>query len=41
MQYDTIDRNRGAEVQMNFLEAALKCDLGEKDFRNVHLAGEY
>lgn len=39
--YDAIYRNRTAEVQMDFLEAAVKCGLGEKGFHNALLTDEF
>ena len=39
--YDAIYRGRTAEVQMNFLDAALKCGLGEKGLHNTLLADEF
>ena len=39
--YDAVYRNRTAEIQMNFLDAALKCGLGEKGFHNALLTDEF
>lgn len=39
--YDAIYRNRTAEVQMDFLEAAVKCGLGEKGFHNALLTDAF
>ena len=39
--YDAICRNRTAEVQMNFLDAAVKCGLGEKSLHNTLLTDEF
>ena len=39
--YDAVYRGRTAEVQMNFLDAAVKCGLGEKGFYNTLLTDEY
>ena len=39
--YDAICRGRSAEVQMNFLDTAVKCGLGEKGFHNALLTDEY
>lgn len=39
--YDAIYRERKAEVQMDFLNAALKCGLGEKSFHNTLLTDEF
>lgn len=39
--YDAIYRNRTAEVQMDFLNAAIACGLGEKSFHNTLLTDEF
>ena len=39
--YDAIYRDRGAEVQMDFLDAAVKCGLGEKGLHNALLTDEF
>ena len=39
--YDAVYRGRTAEVQMNFLDAAIKCGLGEKGLHNVLLTDEF
>ena len=39
--YDAIYRGRSAEVQMDFLDAALKCGLGEKGLHNALLTDEF
>ena len=39
--YDAVYRGRTAEVQMNFLEAAIKCGLGEKGLHNTLLTDEF
>ena len=39
--YDAIFRNRAAEVQMNFLDAAVKCGLGEKGLHETLLTDEF
>jgi len=39
--YDAIYRNRTAEVQMNFLDAAVKCGLGEKGLHDALLTDEF
>ena len=39
--YDTICRNRTAEVQMNVLDAAVKCGLGEKGLHETLLTDEF
>ena len=39
--YDAIYRDRGAEVQMDFLDAAIKCGLGEKSFHNTLLTDDF
>ena len=39
--YDAICRSRGAEVQMDFLDAALKCGLGEKGLHNTLLTDDF
>ena len=39
--YDAIYRNRGAEVQMDFLDAAIKCGLGEKSLHNTLLTDDF
>ena len=39
--YDAVYRNRTAEVQMNFLDAAVKCGLGEKGLHQTLLTDEF
>ena len=39
--YDAVYRNRAAEVQMDFLSAAIACGLGEKSFHNTLLTDEF
>ncbi len=39
--YDAVYRGRTAEVQMDFLDAAVKCGLGEKSFHNALLTDEF
>ncbi len=39
--YDAICRGRTAEVQMNFLNAAVKCGLGEKGLHQALLTDEF
>ncbi len=39
--YDAVYRGRTAEVQMNFLDAAVKCGLGEKGLHNTLLTDEF
>ena len=39
--YDAVYRSRTAEVQMDFLDAAVKCGLGEKGLHNVLLTDEF
>ena len=39
--YDAICRSRTAEVQMDFLEAAIACGLGEKGLHNTLLTDEF
>ena len=39
--YDAVYRSRTAEVQMDFLDAAIKCGLGEKGLHNVLLTDEF
>ena len=39
--YDAVFRNRKAEVQMDFLDAAVKCGLGEKSFYGTLLTDEF
>jgi len=39
--YDAICRSRTAEVQMNFLDAAVKCGLGEKGLHETLLTDEF
>lgn len=39
--YDAIYRERTAEVQMDFLDAAVKCGLGEKGLHNTLLTDEF
>lgn len=39
--YDAIYRGKGAEHQMNFLDAAVKCGLGEKGLHNTLLTDAF
>lgn len=39
--YDAVYRGKTAEVQMDFLEAAVKCGLGEKSFHGSVLTDEF
>ena len=39
--YDAIYRGKAAEVQMDFLDGAVKCGLGEKSFYNTLLTDEF
>ncbi len=39
--YDAIYRGRTAEVQMDFLDAAIKCGLGEKSLHNTLLTDDF
>ena len=39
--YDAIYRDRGAETQIDFLETAIKCGLGEKGFSGALLTDEF
>lgn len=39
--YDAVYRGRTAETQIDFLDTAIKCGLGEKGFHNVLLTDEY
>ena len=39
--YDAICRSRTAKVQMDFLDAAVKCGLGEKGFHQTLLTDEF
>ncbi len=39
--YDAIYRGKAEETQMNFLDAAVKCGLGEKGFHNALLTDEF
>ena len=39
--YDAVYRGRTAEVQMNFLDAAVKCGLGEKGLHHTLLTDEF
>jgi len=39
--YDAIYRGRTAEVQMDFLEAAVQCGLGEKSFHGTLLTDDF
>lgn len=39
--YDAIYRERTAEVQMDFLDAAVKCGLGERGLHNTLLTDEF
>jgi len=39
--YDAVYRGKTAETQMDFLDTAVKCGLGEKGFHNVLLTDEF
>ena len=39
--YDAIYRNKKAETQIDFLDAALKCGLGEKGLHNILLTEDF
>ncbi len=39
--YDAVYRGRTAEVQMDFLDAAIKCGMGEKALHNTLLTDEF
>ncbi len=39
--YNAIYRSRAPEIQMNFLDAAIKCGLGEKGLHNALLTEEF
>ena len=39
--YDAVYRSRSAEVQMNFLDAAVQCGLGEKGLHETLLTDEF
>lgn len=39
--YDAIYRNKGQELQIDFLDAAIKCGLGEKGFHNALLTDDF
>ena len=39
--YDAIYRSRPQEIQMNFLDAAVRCGLGEKGLHNALLTDEF
>lgn len=39
--YDAVYRNRPQEIQLDFLDTAIKCGLGEKGFHNVLLTDEF
>ncbi|MBQ7960386.1 MAG: hypothetical protein IJ285_04130 [Clostridia bacterium] len=39
--YDAVYRGRTAETQMDFLDTAIKCGLGEKGFHNTLLTDEF
>lgn len=39
--YDAIYRGKTAEMQMDFLDTAVKCGLGEKSFHNTLLTDEF
>ena len=39
--YDAVYRDRTAETQMDFLDAAIKCGLGERGFHNTLLTDEF
>ncbi len=39
--YDAVYRNKGEENQIDFLDTAIKCGLGEKGFHNTLLTDEF
>lgn len=39
--YDSIYRNKHQELQMDFLDAAVKCGIGEKGFHNTLLTDDF
>ncbi len=39
--YDAVYRGRSAEMQMDFLDAAIKCGLGEKSLHNTLLTDDF
>ena len=39
--YDSVYRNKPQEVQMDFLDAAVKCGLGERSFHNTLLTDDF
>ena len=39
--YDAVYRNKSQETQIDFLDTAIKCGLGEKSFHNVLLTDEF
>ena len=39
--YDAVYRDKNQEVQMDFLDTAIKCGLGEKGFHNTLLTDEF
>lgn len=39
--YDAIYRNKNQETQLDFLDTAIKCGLGEKSFHNTLLTDEF
>lgn len=39
--YDSIYRNKPQELQMDFLDAAVKCGIGEKGFHNTLLTDDF
>ena len=41
VSYDSVYRGKTAEVQMDFLETAIKCGLGEKSFHNTLLTDDF
>ena len=41
VSYDAVVRNRPQEIQLDFLDTAIKCGLGEKGFHNALLTDEF
>ena len=41
VSYDSIYRNKTNEIQLDFLDTAVKCGLGEKSFHNTLLTDEF
>ena len=39
--YDAVYRNKPQEIQMDFLDAAIKCGLGERGFHNALLTDDF